>query len=208
MKKITLILCVAVLAAGCASPKVTRVQTLTESADAPYKNVLVVALFSSFDWRRSYEREIVKQLKERGIDAVASTSMMDTKTPVNRDTFLAMVKELSSDAVLLTHLVDLEIESKKKDFRPEASYNVYPTYYYNVWNVELTEYVQPPGLELKHEVTMATQVFSARSQEPVWAIETDSTMTRTIDYHRHGTSLAKEASAIIKAMARDGLLAQ
>lgn len=208
MKKITLILIAALLISACAGPRVTRVQTLAESADAPYNRVLVVSLFSSFDLRRFFEKEVVKQLKERGVEAVASTSMMNTKTPVNRDTFLAMVEELGSDAVLLTQMVDLDISSKEKTFRPQATYNIRPTYYYNVWSVELTEYVQPPGLEVKHQVTLATQVFSVLSKEPVWAIETASTITKGIDEKRRGSSLPKEASAIINAMTGDGLLAK
>lgn len=208
MKKITLSFIATLLVSACAGPNVTRVQPLAESADAPFNSVLVVSLFSSFDMRRYFEKEVVKQLQARGIEAVASTSMMNTKTPVNRDTFLAMVEKLDSDAVLLTQLVDLNTSSKEKDFRAQSTYNVRPTYYYNVWSVELEEYVQPPGLELKHQVTLATQVFSVRSKESVWAIETESTITRDINEQRHGSSLPKEASAIINAMTRDGLLAR
>lgn len=79
----------------------------------------------------------MKQLQARGIEAVASTSMMNTKTPVNRDTFLAMVEKLDSDAVLLTQLVDLNTSSKEKDFRAQSTYNIRATHYYNVWSVEL-----------------------------------------------------------------------
>jgi hypothetical protein len=208
VKKIALILIAALLMSACAGPRVTRVQPLAESADAPYNRVLVVSLFSSFDLRRYFEQEVVKQLKARGIEAVASTSMMNTKTPVNRDTFVAMVEKLNSDAVVLTQLVDLDTSSKEKTYRAESTYNIRPTYYFNVWSVELTEYVQPAGLELKHQVTLATQVFSVLSKEPVWAIETTSTFTKDINDKRHGSSLPKEASAIINAMARDGLLAK
>jgi len=208
VKKTVLVVCVFLLLGACAGPQVTRVQPLSKSADAPYENVLVISLFKSFDMRRFLEKEIVKQLKERGIDAVASTSMMNSKTPVNRDTFLAMVDELNSDSVLVTQLLDVDSRSKVKDLRPEATYNIRPTYYYNVWSVELTEYTAPPGLELKHSVTMATQLFSARSKEPVWAIETNSKLTRTADQQMRGTSLATEATAIISAMSRDGLLAR
>ena len=206
MKKIVSLVCVYLLLGACAGPTITRVQPLSESADAPYGNVLVVSLFQSFDMRRYFEQEIVKQLKAGGIDAVASTSMMDTKTPVNRDTFLAMVKEKNSDAVLVTQLVNLDTKSKIKDRSPEATYNIRPTYYYNVWSVELTEYEEPPGLELTHSLTMATQLFSARSQEPVWAIESSSKLKRNVDQQTSGTTIAAEAKGIISAMSRDGLL--
>ena len=132
MKKL-LILTMAVVLIGCASgPKVTTVQELAESADAPYENILVVALFESFDVRRYLEEEIVGQLSELGVKAVASTSMMSTKTPVTRTTFADMVEKLDSDAVLVTHLVSLKTGAKMQDMNPQSTYNIRPTYYYNV----------------------------------------------------------------------------
>ncbi|MDH3719343.1 MAG: hypothetical protein OES79_14585, partial [Planctomycetota bacterium] len=108
MIKKLLIIAIAVSFSGCAAgTKVTTVQELAESADAPYENVLVVSLFKSFDARRYLEKEIVGQLSELGVKAVASTSMMNTKTPVSRRTFADMAEELDSDAVLVTQLVSL-----------------------------------------------------------------------------------------------------
>lgn len=208
MKKTILLGCVAMFVAACAGPKITRIQTLSESADAPYDNVLVVSLFDSFDMRRYFEEEVVKQLKERGIDAAASTSMMDTKTPINRDTILAIAEQQNSDAVLVTQLVNLDAASKIRDRSPQATYNVWPTYYYNVWNVELTEYSEPQGLEIKYSIGMATQLFSVRSQEPVWAIESSSQLSRNVDQQLRGTTIAAEAKAITGTMSRDGLLAR
>jgi hypothetical protein len=207
VKNIITAVCVLFMLGACAtSPKVTRVQTLPESADAPYDNILVVSLFESFDARRLLEREIVRQLQAEGIEAVASTSMMNTKTPVNRDTFLAMVEEKGSDAVLVTQLVSLDIQSKMKNRSPRATYNIRPTYYFNVYDVELTEYTEPQGLEMKQTLTLATQVFSVSTKEPVWAIETNGDFKRNVDMQRSGDTLDGETRAIINAMKRDGLL--
>lgn len=208
MKNVILICCTTLLLAACAGPKVKNVQRLADSADAPYSNVLVVSLFDSFDLRRELELGIVEELESRGIEASASTSLIDVKTPLNRDSILAAVAESGSDAVLVTQMVNLETSSELKDRRPESTYNVRPTYYFNVWNVEMTEYSEPQGLEIKRTFTMATQVYSVHSQEPVWAIEKESDLTRTIDQQFRGTSIAAEAKAIGSAMARDGLLAR
>lgn len=208
MKKTALLVVVALFVAACAGPQVTRTQPLEDSADAPYGDVLVVSLFKSFDMRRYLERAIVSELEARGIDAVASTSLIDVKTPLNRESVLAAVTEAGSDAVLVTQLLDGASSFKARDRSPESTYNVRPTYYYNVWNVELTEYAEPKGLEAVHEVTMATQVFSVSTKEPVWTIETSSKLKRNIDQQYSGTSIADEAKAIAGAMARDGLLAR
>ena len=91
---------VVVVGACSTGPQITRTQDVSESADTPYQKILVITLFSSFDSRRYLEQEVVRHLSELGADAVASTSMMDSKTPVTRQTFIAMVDKLDADAVL------------------------------------------------------------------------------------------------------------
>lgn len=194
------------LAACSAGPQVTRVQDLSETADAPYDNVLVISLFKSFDVRRYFENDIVKELENRGVRAVASTSLMDTRTPVSRETFLSMVDSLKSDAVLVTQLVDAQSTGKMKDMNPEVSYNVRSTYYYNVWSVEQTEYIEPQGLELTHNIVLATQLFSVRDLKPVWAIESKTKIVMAYDKRGDVSVITAEAKAIANHLSRDGLL--
>ena len=147
LQKSLLCLAAAALIVACSSgPAITTIRSLPDSADAPYEKILVVTLFSSFDSRRSLETEIVRNLAELGHDAVASTSMMNTKTPVTRSTFIAMVDEIGADALLLTQLVGLDADPTVKDMRPQVTINYWPTYYYNVFAVETTEYLEPQGL--------------------------------------------------------------
>lgn len=200
---------IAAFLVACASaPSVTTIQEVPESADAPYDNVLVISLFKSFDLRRYLEREIVKKLQAEGIQAVASTSMMDTRTPVTRQTFRTMVDSLGSDAVLITQLVSLDAEAKLKDRRPESTYNVRPTYYFNVWSVELTEYVEPQALSIKHSLVLATQLFSVLNREPVWAIEVESRIAREFERGPDYSVIVDEATAITRQLKRDGLIAR
>jgi len=196
-----------ILTAACAGPQITRVQPLSDTADAPYDNVLVISMFESFDMRRYLEGELVRELKERGITAVASTSMMDTKTPVTRQTFLDMVEARGSDAVLVTKLANLDTSAKTKDASPEATRIFRPTYYYNVWSVELTEFVGPQDVEFTHTVVLSTQLYSVSEQGPVWAIDSKTKLAR--DYQNRGdtTFITDEAKAIVSYLSRDGLLA-
>jgi len=209
MTKKLLLVAVAVTLGACASaPRVTTVQPVSESADTPYRNVLVVSLFKSFDMRRYLEKELVTQLEEKGIRAVASTSMMDTRTPVTRQTFLAMVDSLDSDAVLVTQLVSLESAARMKDMNPESTYNFRPTYYYNVWSVELDEYVEPQTLNLKNTLVLATQLFSAANKESVWGIELESRFARDFDKGPDYSIIVDEAKAITSQLSRAGLIAR
>jgi len=207
VKKLVAALSAAWLLAGCAStPSVTTILPLDDSADAPYGNVLVVSLFESFDQRRYLENAIVRELKSRGVDAVASTTRMDTRTPVNRDTFVAMVEEVNADALLLTQLVDLEVRGKLQNMRPEATYNIRETWYYNVWSVELTEYTEPQSVKFSNTVLLSAQMFSASSRQPVWAIETEAQFVQDFDDQLGEKPYIDEAVAIVRALAGDGAL--
>lgn len=200
---------VALSMSACATgPTITTVQELSDSADVPYGNVLVVSLFSSFDMRRYFEKELVREMSDLGIKAVASTSLMDSRTPVVRQTFVDMVKALGSDAVLVTQMVSFESAGKMKDMNPESTHNIRETQYYNVWSVELAEYTEPQGLELKHSIVLATQMFSARTQEPVWAIESTSRIIQDFDKWGDFSAIEHETKAIGKRLLRDGLISK
>jgi hypothetical protein len=203
-----IVLGIAFVSGTCgAGPRIKRIQDLSDSADTPYENILVVALFDQFDSRRRLEKAIVNGLTELGTKAVASTSMMDTRTPVTRETFLAMLDELDSDALLVTHLVDIEAETDLKDSAsPEASLKVRPTYYFNVWDIRITEYKEPQTIEIKGSVVLATEMYSVRLAEPVWAIESNSKFVQTGGPEANYLFYIDEGDAIVKHLKRDRLV--
>lgn len=207
-QRILLIIGISVFLAACsAGPQVTTVQELAEDADAPYEKVLVVALFSSFDSRRYLEDELVRHMAELGTEAVASTSMMNTKTPLTRQTFIAMVDEVDADALLVTQLVSLETTAKVKNMRPETTYNIRPTYYYNVWSVELTEYTEPQAVELENILMLASQVYSVRDRDAVWGIESRTKIVQRFDNMRDYSIVVDEAEAIVAHLSSAGVIA-
>lgn len=196
-----------ILMCACAWTSTIKVtQQLEDSADAPYRKVLVVTLFDSFDARRYLEKEIVKRLATEGTTAVASTSMMDTRTPLVRQTFIDMIDEIGADALLLTQLASFSSEVSARDASPEATYNFRPTYYWNVWEVELTEYVEPPRLESEHSLALTTRVYSVSERSPVWAIESKSKFVEVQEDGLDYQIFVNEANAIVKHLKRDGLV--
>ena len=195
------------LLASCAGPQTQVTQPLDATADAPYRKVLVVTLFSSFDARRWLEQEIVRELGERGVSAVRSTSMMDTRTPIVRQTFIDMIEEVGADALLLTQLTRHDMEKSEQDARPQATWNYWPTWYFNVFAVELTEYVEPPRLNIEHELVLATQIFSVATKEPVWGMESRS---RFVEVQEDGLAyqvFVDEARAVVRNLSRSGVVA-
>ncbi len=196
------------LAACSTGPQITRTQDLSESADAPYQNILIIALFPEFDTRRRLEKAVVEELTDLGTEAVASTSLMDSNTPMTRQTFMEMIESLDVDAALVTHPLDIESKTAVKDSSPQATYNVSPTYYFNVWEVELTEYVEPQNVVVEGSYVLATQFFSVLNREAVWAIESKADVVEHSCAGCDYMVFVDEAEAIVKQLSNDGLIAQ
>jgi len=197
---------VVALGACATGPQVTRTQHLSESSDSPYQNILVITLYSLFDSRRYLETEVVKKLSELGTRAVASTSLMDSRTPSTRQTFLKMVEAIDADAVLVTQLVSLETEGTMVDMSPEATYNIRQTYYYNVFSVDLQEYVEPQAVDFEHSLVLGTQLYSVLSKDVVWAIESKSRIDPDFGEVADYSIYVDEADAIVTHMSGDGLI--
>jgi len=206
--RMTCVFAAATLLAACASSDVTTTQQFAAAEDAPYQNVLVIFLADSFDARRYLETEVVKKLAEQGTHAVRSTSMMDSRTPVARETFIAMVQEIKADAVLVTQIADLQSTGQTVNMNPQATYNFRPTYYYNVWSVDLQEYKEPTAINFEHDLSLVTQMYSVRSRDVVWAIETRSSIKQDFDQERIYSVFIDEAAKIVRQLTRDGLVAR
>jgi hypothetical protein len=197
----------AALVACTSGPQITRTQELAESADAPYEKILVITLLSSFDSRRFVEEAIVEQLAGRGTEAVRSTSLMDTRTPVTRETFLEMVENIDADAVLLTQMVSLRSEGSFVDMNPQRTLNIRPTGYWNVFTADVTEYVEPQAVDFDHSLELLTELFAADDKEKVWGIVSRSDFTLGFDRTRDISVVNDEAKAIVRFLSRDGVIA-
>jgi hypothetical protein len=210
LQRILLIFISAVILAGCASgPQIKRIYDVPKSADTPYENILVVALLESFDSRKRLEKAVVNRLAEHGVDAVASTSKMKTTTPMAKEIYLDMLNEFNSDAVMITQLMDSESKTfMTQSASPEATYNVRPTYYFNVWEVELTEYTEPESVGFDVSFLLMTELYSVQSKEKIWAIESSSKFAGLGGAAENYMVFIDEGNAMVDRMLKDGLIAR
>ena len=77
-----------------------------------------------------------------------------------------------------------------------------------MWQVELTEYIEPPGIEYAHSLVLATQLYSVSQEASVWAIESVFRIIQEMDELRDYENYITQAKAIARRMSRDGLLAR
>ena len=77
----------------------------------PFTKVLVVGSTDSSDNRRIFEDVLVSELKGRGVEAVASHTLIPGEGDVKRDKIVEAVKTSGADSVLSTRLVGIETKA-------------------------------------------------------------------------------------------------
>jgi hypothetical protein len=127
---------------------------------------------------------------------------------MTRSTYIAMVDRTGADALLVSQFIDGESKIEVKDANPETTVNVRPTYYFNVWSVNVTEYVEPQFVLEKGTVMIATQMYSVAKEDAVWAIESKVKYKVEFGVPRPYDAYDEEAESIVKHLARDKLVAR
>jgi hypothetical protein len=89
------------------------------TTNAPYNNVLIVALTNTDEMRLTLERELVQNLSVGGATVSASASLTTgmKNAPRSRESIVAMAQEKNADAVLLLRVADASValgKSKKE----------------------------------------------------------------------------------------------
>jgi len=96
------VFCMVFLFIACAST--TQFSTIwkDETYQGHPEKILVINSFPNPAARRIFEDEFVSGLKERGIDAVMSYTIMPAPIVSDKDAIVAKAKEVNADAVLLS----------------------------------------------------------------------------------------------------------
>ena len=150
---------------------------------ASYNDILVVGISDSEQKRRAYESFFIASLQEKGIDSVASYTVIDHKEELNlegekgsfRKIVKSAIKGSDIDAVLVTHVVSIEEEDI---YRPSLDYQpVYGSTYYNRpyyggmygYHGYVTTYVQQPGYYTEERTyVLESNLYDVKSEELVW----------------------------------------
>lgn len=119
---------------GCSSTKLANSYKSDDFETIRGKKVLVISRTPLEDIRRTYENQITKELKRKGIDAMAShiafpsLERVTNKTTDKVANIIAMFRKEGYDILLLTSLKNIQ---EQEILRRESGYNSLPQYYGN-----------------------------------------------------------------------------
>lgn len=157
---------------ACATTQLTSSWKDPSYKGQPSK-IMVIGVAKKPVIKRIFEDEFVKQLNVRGIDAIASYTVMPDKKQEDHAVIAAKLKELGADAVLISRLVS------KKTVQRYVPSSVYypPSYYGNCWDYYgyCSQSVYTPGYTAEDEYAlMEINLYDARNDKLIWSATSET----------------------------------
>jgi hypothetical protein len=103
-----LIAAAALIVSACATTSLDMTWRDPAYRGRPFAKLLVVGATDDAANRRIFEDALVSALKGRGVDAVASHTLIPNESDVRRDKIVEAVKTSSADGMIATRLIDVE----------------------------------------------------------------------------------------------------
>ena len=157
------------LLAACATTKIQSVWSDASYQGGPLLKVFVMSLAKNQIVKRLYEDEFVTQLKERGVQAFPSYSVIPQEKMGDENFINGKIKELAVDASIVTRLVDTKTIQQ---YYPPTMVYVPPPYYRGwhgyYWNSY--QYMMSPGYTTTEKtVVLETNVYSTQNDQLIWS---------------------------------------
>jgi hypothetical protein len=202
-----LVLAVA-FAAGCITNPVTSLEVSWVAPQLPPLGKLLIITVASDEFVQiAFQDQMAAELKDRGVNAVASRRYFTRYTAAEKERFRQSIEESDADTVLLArvtltdastqHSADSVIGANGTPYADATGiYGAYGRYYYPGANVG--------GDNPMKTVTAEASIFTRKSEKLVWSARTRTTNAQNV---KSGAAAAKQyIPVILEAMKKDKVL--
>ena len=163
------------LLSGCASTQMSANWKNPAYSVHPTK-VMVVGVSKKAVNRRMFEDEFAAQLKARGVDAVASYTVLSDKKQNDQEAIAAKVKELGADSVLVKRVVSkrtVKVYVPGMPYFPPPYYGRWPDYY----GYGYRDLYTPGYMSEEQYAIMETNLYEAATDSLIWAATSETEMS-------------------------------
>ena len=178
----------AALVAGCATTPVTSLEiswVTPQLPPAPFRKLLIITVASDEFVQIAFQDQMAAQLKERGVNAVASHRYFTRYTTAEMARFQQSIDESDADFVLLarvtltdegvTHSADSVIGTNCMPYSDATGiYGAYARYYYP------GSYVGGGGDYTVKTVTAEASIFAEKGGKLIWSARTKTTNAQAV----------------------------
>ena len=182
-------LSVLVILAGCSSTSLVGSWKDPRFQGPPIRKVLVIGVSEDGNARRIFEDEFVTQLGARGVDAVASYTLIPQDGKVPEATIAKAVRESGAEAVLMTRVVKTATETTvipgrtQTTVTPPLGHTTSPEFHPNIYGHYSSAWTTftPPTMTQFRVWTLETDLWPVSQEQPIWSGVTRSTEGRNIN---------------------------
>ena len=182
----------------------TEVVKMYEDAavgDTRYEHVLIVSVASDVGQRRRLEELITGHLGDAGVAATAAHTRIGLTPTILQDDIDSAARELSADAILITHIVSVETSARRVEGRVDLVSECRggdPVDYFLYDHREIKE---PDSVRFAHTVVAVTNLYDVDTGRRMWTIQSTCFEKASMD-----EVLREEATAIVRQLQVDALI--
>ncbi|MDX2410794.1 MAG: hypothetical protein QNK16_01955 [Woeseiaceae bacterium] len=201
LPKVLLLIAVSAVATGCAATSTTSASP--GLAKVSYSNFLVIGVAGNYTNRAYFERSVVSGIRAKGSSASAFHVVAGGNKPVTSETVGDAIESGGFDAVLVSRVIDTDTDLDVKSAVTGTKVTRKDGGVLDLFRYDYEELDEPLSLELKTKVNIATELYSAASEQKVWSIESVSSATENI-----GQLIEDAAENVVKRLHRDDLISR
>ncbi len=201
-----ILLVLSVLMALCCSRKQTTVLidswSDSEIVSPGYNRLLVIGVSPNPESRRTFERQMLKDLQKRGVFALSWLDVVAEEEEVNVETFRKYFESEELDAVLVTRVIQsgelpLTVPSNRRKSPPSELYDNFYNYYEHV-RVQAGD---PKDFQSGTAVFLETNLYDVGDASLVWAGQSKSFVM-----HKPKAVIQDISKVVVEVFAAEGIV--
>jgi len=197
----------AALVGGCISTPVTSLEVswvTPQLPQAPFKKLLIITVASDEFVQIAFQDQMAAQLKERGINAVASHRYFTRYTAAERARFKQSIDESDADAVLLARVTRTDASTQHNADSVVGAGGVPYGDAMGIYGAYGRYYSSPGGDYALKTVTAEASIFAEKGEKLIWSARTRTTNAQNV---KSGAAAATQyITVILDVMKKDKLL--
>lgn len=156
---------------SCATTTLNSVWMDDAYQEGALNNILIIGVIEPRILRDYFENELVRQLKAKGTNAVASNRIFPDEAMPNKHEIRLKIKEKNIDSVLVTRLADVSDINAYMTYPPQfaTSEGFYGYYTLCCQNI----------VSLGYNVKFETKIFRAKNDKLIWSSLSVSDLDRS-----------------------------
>ncbi|WP_375591851.1 hypothetical protein [Chitiniphilus eburneus] len=197
LSRLLLLFGLALLLAGCASPRLTNTWMDPQFQGPPARHVLVLSVSNSDAHRRIFEDTFVAALHAQGVVATPAYPQLPDAGVQPRERIRAAVTASGADTVLVTRLIKIRHQVDISPAPPPPG--LFGTGFYGWYDSAWASL--PPMVSQYDVLTLETTLWNMHSEHAIW-----SGTTEAIEPDDIAGFTRRLAGVLIKRMRQDGAL--